>query len=109
MGVIIPSAFRKVFSIEQYFQAWKKIGAMLVNRNCLSNKKMRHSIGDGDNKQQASVFLIQEHNIIACNALGLAGYNSYVVKIAIKPIGCTQDHHTPQLGMDLIVESDQSL
>ncbi len=36
--------------------------------------------------QQALVSLIVEHNVIACNALSLEGYNGDVMKITLKPV-----------------------
>jgi hypothetical protein len=35
------------------------------------------------------VHLIVKHNVIACNALLLEGYNGNVMKIALKPVECT--------------------
>ncbi len=62
---------------------------MPLRRKCLSSPKVRRSIGDGDDDQQALVHLIVEHNTIACYALSLEGYNGDVMRVTLKPIKCT--------------------
>jgi hypothetical protein len=57
-----------------------------LSQKCLSSSKVRRSIGNGNNNQQGLVHLIVEHNVIACNALTLEGYNGDVMKITLKPI-----------------------
>ena len=57
-----------------------------LSRKCLQSPKVRCSIGDGDNDQQALVGLIVERNVIACNVLSLEGYNGDVMKITLKPV-----------------------
>ena len=67
-------------------KAWEKVGAVPLSRQCLSSPKVRRSIGDGDDDQQALVHLIVEHNTIACYALLLEGYNGDVMRVTLKPI-----------------------
>jgi hypothetical protein len=88
-GLIVGSAFEKGFSKAQNIGAWEKVGAVPLSRKCLSSSKVRRLIGDGDDDQQVLVHLFVEHNVIACNALTLEGYNGDVMKITLKPIECT--------------------
>jgi len=55
----------------------------------MQSPKVRRSIGVGNDDQQALGHLIVEHNVIACNALAMEGYNGDVMKITLKPIECT--------------------
>jgi hypothetical protein len=65
-GLIVGSAFLKGFSTLHNIKAWEKVGAVPLSRKCLQSPKVRRSIGDGDDDQQALVGLIIEHNVIAC-------------------------------------------
>ena len=78
-GLIVGSAFQRGFSHEQNVKAWEKVGAVPLSRRCLSSPKVRRSIGDGTDNQQALVYLLVEHNTIACNALTLEGCNGDVM------------------------------
>jgi hypothetical protein len=84
--LIIASAFQKGFSKVQNICAWEKVESVPLSRKCLQSPKVRRSIGDGDDNQQALVQLIVEHNVIACNLLSMKGYNGNVMKITLKPI-----------------------
>ena len=88
-GLIVASVFEKGFSKAQNIRAWEQVGAFPLSRKCLQSPKVRRSIGDGDDDQQALVHLIVEHNVIACNALTMEGYNGDVMKITLKPIDRT--------------------
>jgi hypothetical protein len=57
-----------------------------------ASRARRCSIGEGDNEQQALVYLIQEHNILACTVLTLAGYNGDHMKLTAKPAASTPSH-----------------
>ena len=85
-GLIVGSAFQRGFSHEQNVKAWEKVGAVPLSRRCLSSPKVRRSIGDGTDNQQALVYLLVEHNTIACNALTLEGFNGDVMKVMLKPV-----------------------
>ncbi len=85
-GLIVGSAFQDGFNKTQNFCAWAKVGAVPSTRACLQNVKVWHMIGDGTNDQQAATLLIIEHNVIACDALTLEGYNGNIMEIAPKPI-----------------------
>ena len=85
-GLIVASAFEKGFSKAQNICTWEQVGAVPLSRKCLQSPKVRRSTGDGDDDQQALVHLILEHNVIACNALTMEGYNGDVMKITLKPI-----------------------
>ena len=84
--MIVGSAFAKGFSTVNNIKAWEKVGAVPLNRKCLQSLKVRRSIGDGNDNQQALVQLIVEYNAIACNALSLEGYNGDVMKVTLKPV-----------------------
>jgi hypothetical protein len=88
-GLIVGSAFQHGFSHEQNVKAWEKVGAVPLSRRCLSSPKVRRSISDGTDNQQALVHLLVEHNMIACNALTLEGFNGNVMKVTLKPVKCT--------------------
>ncbi len=60
-----------------------------LSRKCLQSPKVRRSIGDEDDDQQALVHLIVEHNVIACNALSLEGYDGDMMKVTLKPVNRT--------------------
>ncbi len=85
-GLIVGSAFQRGFSRALNIKAWEKVGAVPLSRKCLSSLKVRCSIGNGDDDQQALVHLIVENNTIACYALLLEGYNGDVMRVALKPI-----------------------
>jgi hypothetical protein len=59
-------------------------------RACLQNFKVQLSIGDGSNNQQATAFLIQEDNHMACAALTMMGYNGDMTKLTLKPAASTR-------------------
>ena len=88
-GLIVGSAFDKGFSKVNNIKAWEKVGAVPLSRKCLQSPKVRRSIGDGDDDQQALVHLIVEHNVIACNALSLEGYDGDMMKVTLKPVNRT--------------------
>ncbi len=85
-GLIVGSAFQDGFNKTQNLHGWAKGGAVPLTRTCLQNTKVWCTIGDGTDDQQAATLLIVEHNVLACNALTLEGYNGDIMKIAIKPI-----------------------
>ena len=85
-GLIVGSAFQRGFSHALNIKAWEKVGAVPLSRACLASPKVRRSIGDGTDDQQALVHLIVEHNTIACNALTMEGHNGDVMKVTVKPI-----------------------
>ena len=66
------------------------MGAVPLTRACLQHPKVRHSIGDGNDNQQAVAHLIQEHNIIACTALIHAGYNGHIMMLQLNPAACAK-------------------
>ncbi len=85
-GLIVGSVFQRGFSHAQKIRTWEKFRVVLLSRKYLLSPKVRHLIGNGDDKCQALVHLIVEHNVIACNTLTLEGYNGDVMKITLKPI-----------------------
>jgi hypothetical protein len=89
-GLIDASAFEKGFSKAQNIRAWEQVGAVPLSRKCLQSPKVRRSIGDGNDDQQVLVHLIVEHNVIACNALTMEGYNNDMTKITLIPVECTR-------------------
>ncbi len=93
--LIMRSAFQEGFSNVQNIRAWEKVGAVLLSRKRLESKKVQCSIGDGDGEQQALVYLIQEHNTLACTALTLAGYNGHFMQVKAKPATSTKEITLP--------------
>jgi len=85
-GLIVVSAFQKGFDHTHNISAWEKVGAVPLSRKCLTNPKVRHSIGNGDINQQLLVHPIVENNVIACNALTLEGYNGDMMRVTLNPI-----------------------
>ena len=107
-GLIVASAFEKGFSKAQNIRAWEQVGAVPLSRKCLQSPKVRRSIGDSNDDQQVLVHLIVEHNVIACNALTMEGYNNDMAKITLKPVEhtrCVTLPPTPHGGSNRIVES----
>ncbi len=94
-GLIVGSAFQRGFSHAHNIKAWEKVGAVPLSRKCLQSPTVRRSISDGNDEQQALVHLIVEHNIIACNALLLLGYNGDAMRITLKPVEHTNIVTTP--------------
>ena len=88
--LIVRSAFQEGFNHAQNIRAWEKVGAVPLSRKCLESNKVRRSIGDGDDDQKALVYLIQEHNTLACTGLTLAGYNGDHMKLTAKPAPSTK-------------------
>ena len=89
-GCVVESAFQEGFAHLQNLRAWAKVGAVPLTRACLQHSKVRRSIGDGNDEQQAMALLIQEHNKLACMALTMAGYNGDVMKLMLKPAASTR-------------------
>jgi hypothetical protein len=89
-GLIIGSAFQRGFSHAHNIKAWEKVGAVPLSRKCLQSPKVRRSISDGNNDQQAFIPLILKHNIIPYTALSLQGYNGDVMRFTLKPIEPTK-------------------
>jgi len=69
-GLIVGSAFQRGFSHEQNVKAWEKVGAVPLSRRCLSSPKVRRSIGDGTDNQQALVYLIVWAEAADCHDQG---------------------------------------
>ena len=63
--MIVGSAFQRGFSRALNIKAWEKVGAVPLSRKCLSSPKVRRSIGNGDDDQQALV-----HLIVLCVVVG---------------------------------------
>jgi hypothetical protein len=89
-GCAHESVFQAGFCHMQNLRAWAKVGAVPLTRACLQNSKVRCSIGDGTNDQQATALVIQEHNQMACAALTMAGYNGGVRMLTLKPAASTR-------------------
>jgi hypothetical protein len=74
-------AFLSGFSKEACLNAWAKIGAALLTRQCLSDPKVSKSLGDGDNDFDKYLLSIQVANNLATHALMEGGYNGALLKI----------------------------
>ena len=78
-NIIVESACEQGFSREACKHAWEKVGAAPLTRECLTNKKVRRSIGDGSADYQQLLLNIQDTNDVATHALTAGGYNGNVV------------------------------
>ena len=87
---VVGSVFQEGFSHEQNLNAWAKVGSVPLTRACLQHPKVRRSIRDGNNNQQAVAHLIQENNIIAYTTLIHVGYNGHVMMLQLKPAACAK-------------------
>ncbi len=67
-----------------------KLLCAALSRACLQNFKVQLSIGDGTDNQQATTFLIQEDNHMACAALTMADYNGDMMNLTLKPAASTR-------------------
>ena len=102
-STVVPSAFEAGFSRENCRRAWAKVGAAPLTRFCLTNSKVRRSLGDGSNDYQELLKNIQDANDISTHALSSGGYNGNVLKrelVAIpaaEPI--TEEHSQERLQL----------
>ena len=90
MDVTIESAFEQGFSRVNCRRAWEKVGAAPLTRFCLSNKKVRRSLGDGSEDFQRLLLNIQDANDIATHALKAGGSNGDTLKVIITEIPTTE-------------------
>ena len=74
-NAVVPSAFEAGFSRDSCRHAWAKVGAAPLTRFCLTNSKVRRSLGDGSNNYQQLLTNIQDANNISTHALSSGGYN----------------------------------
>ncbi len=102
-NIVVPSAFEAGFSRENCRHAWAKVGAAPLTRFCLTNSKVRRSLGDGSDDYQELLKNIQDANNISTHALSSGGYNGNVLKrelVAIpaaEPI--TEEHSQERLKL----------
>ena len=85
-NIIVESAFEKGFSREGCKHAWEKVSAAPLTRECLTNKKVRRSLGDGSTDYQQLILNIQDANDVATHALTAGGYNGSALKRTIVEI-----------------------
>ena len=90
MDVTIESAFEQGFSRVNCRRAWEKVGAAPLTRFCLSNKKVRRSLGDGSEDFQRLLLNIQDANDIDTHALKAGGYNGDTLNVTINEIPTTE-------------------
>ncbi len=79
-NIVVLSAFEAGFSRENCRRAWAKVGAAPLTRFCLTNSKVRTSLGDGSDDYQQLLKNIQDANNISIHALSSGGYNDNVLK-----------------------------
>jgi len=95
-NVVVQSAFEKGFSREGCRNAWGKVGAAPLTRFCLTNKKVRKSLGDGSDNYQQMLLNIQDANDVATHALISAGYNGKALRRAIVAIPTSEEQITEE-------------
>ena len=74
------SAFQEGVLREAWHSAWGKVGAALLTKACLNDKKVCKSIGSGDAEYDHLLTLIQEANDLATHTLTECGYNGSALK-----------------------------
>ncbi len=95
--VVERNAFEDGFSRDKCQRAWaRKVGAVPVSRECLNDKKVSKSIGDGDEEHDELCRAIQLANQLAVNTLEEFGYDGSPYKDKIKKrdkiINITEPH-----------------
>lgn len=95
-NVVVQSAFEKEFLREGCRNAWGKVGAAPLTRFCLTNKKVRKSLGDGSDNYQQMLLNIQDANDVATHALISAGYNGNALRRAIVAIPTSEEQITEE-------------
>lgn len=94
--VVKRNAFEDGFSRDKCQRAWAKVGAVPVSRECLNDKKVRKSIGDGDEEHDELCRAIQLANQLAVHTLEEFGYDGSPYKDEIKKrekkINVTEPH-----------------
>ena len=81
------SSFQRGFNCDMCVSAWKKVGAATKNgitRQCLEDKKVKRSVGDGDEEADKLHPLIQTANDLAVHALVKAGYDGKLLRATIQ-------------------------
>ena len=89
-NIVVQSAFEEGFSREGCKNAWSKVGAAPLTRSCLTDKKVRKSLGDGNVDFQQLLLNIQDANDVATHALTSGGYNGNALKRTIVEIPTLQ-------------------
>ena len=85
-NIIVKSAFDEGFSREACKNSWAKVGAAPLTRECLTNKKVRQSLGDGSADYQQLLLNIQDANDVATHALTAGGMNGNALRRTIVEI-----------------------
>ena len=79
------SAFHVGFLEEACKHAWEKVSAAPLTQQCLNNKRVRRSIGDGSEEEQLMYRLIQEANDVATFTLTMCRYDGTAQAQTLKP------------------------
>ena len=79
------SAFHVRFLEEACKHAWEKVGAAPLTQQCLNDKRVRRSIGNGLEEEQLMYRLIQEANDVATFTLTMCGYDGTALAQTLKP------------------------
>ncbi len=102
-GLVVESAFQAGFSRDSCQDAWDKVGAAPFTRECLQNKKVCTSLGDGSKAYQALLLNIQQSNDIAVHTLTSSGYKGEVLQATIceypKTEFITEEHGADRLEL----------
>jgi hypothetical protein len=102
-NAVVPSAFEAGFSRDSCRHAWAKVGAAPLTRFCLTNSKVRRSLGDGSDNYQQLLTNIQDANNISTHALSSGGYNGNVLRRELVSIQAadplTEEHSQERLQL----------
>ncbi len=82
--LVVKLTFQAGFSREACRNAWGKVGATPLTRDCIENKKVCKSLEDGTDAYQALLKNIQLSNDILTHTLMLMGYKGEVLQAMIK-------------------------
>jgi hypothetical protein len=88
-------AFLAGFSKKACLNAWAKVGAAPLTRQCLNDPKVSKSLGDGDDDFDEYLRSIQVANQLATHALTEGGYNGALLKATLieqETIQLTEPH-----------------
>lgn len=78
-------AYSRGFSTEACLNAWAKVGAAPLTRQCLKDKQVRRELGDGDKEFDECIIAIQVANDIATHALTEGGFCGEFLAAKIEP------------------------
>ena len=74
------NAFQDGFSVAACLSAWLKIGAALLTRKCLEDKKIRRTIGDAEDEMNELIHAMNAANEWATYTLTMRGFRGNLLE-----------------------------